>query len=517
MQAALAMAGITLLLLTGCTSEPQEQSSPSAQPVGADACATLEGKTVAGVTVTAVKYFDSLGESNDGGFCQVSGSRAPLLDIEVDLPDAWSERFVQQGGGGFNGSIQSAVTLNESGDVESVHPALETHGAIYAASNGGNRADVPDEAAPEVWASDTDVAKASLRDYAFGSLRTTMQFAKGLASEYYGSEPRLSYFNGCSNGGREAYIVAQRWPTEFDGIVSGCEPGDMTAQTAAWLNIGSRAGTAAELSVEQYKWAYSKAVEACDSDDGVEDGYLANPAGCDFDPGQLSCGSTGGDSNCLTDQQVGTLRALLTPMTSSDGEVVYDAFTWSDFSSFAPSFGGLGGGYAMIATEDPSWLTPSGQSGFSVDDDIDEIGYGLLQLGADHDREAIASYVAGGGKLLSWHAAGDNLLSAKEHGRMHQDLVTRIERLGVTDPSRSALYLQVPSSHHGGGSDLSEVDWLSAIIDWVEHDEPPVSLTYTFAANDGTRRGLPVCEYPEYPAYTSGEVNNAESYECRGS
>ncbi|WP_286957105.1 MULTISPECIES: tannase/feruloyl esterase family alpha/beta hydrolase [Arsenicicoccus] len=195
--------------------------------------------------------------------------------------------------------------------------------------------------------------------------------------------------------------------------------------------------------------------------------------------------------------------------------MVYDAYTWTDFSKTAPIFGQLGGGFAAIALSDPSWLTPEGQARYDLDEHFTRIGYGLLQLGADHNREEIASYVAGGGRLLSWHAAGDNLLSAREHGRMFDDLTRRIERLGIENPSDNAVYLQVPTNQHGAGQGLREVDWMTAIINWVEKDTHPSGLVYRFKADDGTRRSLPVCEYPKYPAYKDGDVNHAASYECR--
>lgn len=198
-----AAAGLVMALAAGCAPSPSEleQGAPSTPSATPSQCAELSGKVVGGVSITSAKHVDRDEKGISAGFCQVSGHRAPLLDIEVDLPDDWSGRLYQQGGGGFNGRINSAVLRDQSGGVEYLHPALTTHGAIYAASNGGNRADVPGEAAPQVWLTGDDDAQASLRNYAFGSLWTTMRFAKGLSQEYYGSAPKRSYFNGCSNGG----------------------------------------------------------------------------------------------------------------------------------------------------------------------------------------------------------------------------------------------------------------------------------------------------------------------------
>ena len=114
-----------------------------------------------------------------------------------------------------------------------------------------------------------------------------MFFAKALAQTFYSTPVKWPCFNGCSEGGREAYEVAQRWPADYDGVVQGCESMDMTALVAGILNVSSKAGTPAALGSAQYAAAYASAVATCDGDDGLVDGYLANPASCNVDPTSL--------------------------------------------------------------------------------------------------------------------------------------------------------------------------------------------------------------------------------------
>jgi hypothetical protein len=481
-------------------------------------CASLKGQTIAGVTVTDAKRIEPAANVNGAGLCQVLGTRAPFLDIEVDVPDDWSGRVFHQGGGGFDGRIPSAVSQSASGVVTAVHVAVMQKSAIYAASNGGNRATVPAQAAPAVWASGSSDGQASGDDYSYRALGTTIAFAKALAKSFYASAPKWTYFNGCSEGGREAYEVAQRYPSEYDGIVQGCETMDMAALVAAILNVSSKAGTPAALSAAQYGAAYASAVAACDAGDGLVDGYLTNPAGCTLDPGALQCGQPGANADptlCLSAPQVATLRSQLSDLMLSSGAVASSKYAWTNFVGLAvPGGGGLAGGFALLGTDDPAWLTPARQTAFNLNTDYYLIGDGMLRRGTDHDKAAIAAFVASGRKLLAWNDAGDPLVSASDHARHHATMVQLASLLGLADPRANTRLFIVPGSTHGAGGDLKQIDWLSAIVDWVESNKPPVQLTYAFAVGT-TNRSLPVCEYPQYALYNgTGDVNAAASFTC---
>lgn len=506
------------LLVMGCAStEVKTLQLPSAERMQ-KACADLTGQTIAGVNVTKTERIAASAITGGSALCRVSGTRAPFLDIEVVVPDQWSGRVFHQGGGGFDGRIPSSLTLNNSGEITTVHPAVSSKGAVFVSSNGGNRAINPEQAGPGVWAKNTPEGNASADDYAYKALGKTIQFGKGVAKYFFASAPSKTYFNGCSNGGRGAYIVAQRWPQEYDGIVSGCQTMDMTGQTSAWVKVGSRAGTPAALSKEQYQAAYSAAVNACDAIDGLKDGYINNPAACNFDPAQLRCGLQTANADpklCLSPEQIGTLQLLMSDFKLSKGDTVYSKFNWSDFSGFGASFGALGGAYVMLATQDPSWMKAEKQAQFDLDTNYPQIGHGLNRKGLDNDKAAIAAYVASGKKLISWHANGDNLLSANDHLRNYATMTSLVKELGIADPSENTRFFLVPTSTHSFGSLPQQVDWTSAIIDWVEKNQAPQQLTYTFTqAGASSPRSLPVCMNPKTPKYVSGDVNSASSYRC---
>jgi hypothetical protein len=480
-------------------------------------CNSMKGKTFGAVTVTDTKRIEANPAMNSSGFCQVLATQSPFLDIEVDVPDNWSGRLWHQGGAGFDGTIPTATTKNSVGAITAVSPALAQKAAIYAASNGGNRASVPAQAGPGVWAGGTADGNTSADDYAYAAIGKTIGFAKSVTKAFFATAPTRSYFNGCSNGGRNAYIAAQRWPDEYDGIVSGCETMDMGGQTTAWLNVGSRAGTPAALTSAQYTAAFGAAVSACDGLDGVVDGVIANPQACTYDPAALQCGAATANSDpaiCLSAAQVSTLHSLLSDIRLSDGTLAYTKYSWGDFSGFGAAFGALGGAYAMLATNDPTWMTPVKQATFNLDTDYYAISTGLMRRGLDNDKVGIASFVASGKKLISWHDGSDNLLSGNDHARNYATMTSIAKSMGLSDPTTNTRFFIVPGGSHAQGASLLEVDWASAIIDWVENDNAPAQLQYAFTQNS-VARTIPVCQYPKYPKYNgSGNVNSAASFTC---
>jgi len=398
---------LVLTMIAGCAGNSSTLSVPLATT-----CTDLAGKTINNVTITSTKWF----EASDGNpaFCQVNATRAPYLDMEVDVPQNWSGRLWQQGGGGLDGKITSAITTDAvTGAITDVNIALKDGLSVYAASNGGNRSSVPAQAAPLVWANGTLDGVASAEDYAYAALSTTREFAKAIIRKIYGTSPMHTYFNGCSNGGRNAYIAADHWPEEYDGIVSGCMGMDITGQTVALLNLGSRNKTPDMPSEAQWKAVTTSSITACDALDGVTDGMIANQSACHFDVTTLQCGQPTADPDpavCLTVQQVQTVKDVTSDIKLAGGMTVYSGYNWADWYPHVLIFGVLGGGNAVLATGDPAWFSElSKQQSFKLDHDYPIFQYGFRIAGAAPDKSKVAAFVASGRKLISWHDGSDNL------------------------------------------------------------------------------------------------------------
>jgi len=506
---------LALTLLAGCGGDSTAPSIPLKTT-----CANLMGTTIGDVTITSTKWYEASGDNP--AFCQVNATRPPYLDMEIDVPENWSGRLWQQGGGGLDGKITSAITTDATtGAITSMNIALKEGLSVYAASNGGNRSSVPAEAAPLVWADGTKEGVASAEDYAYAALSTTREFAKAIIKKFYGTSPSHSYFNGCSNGGRNAYIAADRWPEEYDGIVSGCMGMDVTGQTVAWLNLGSRLGTPAMPSATQWQAVTASSITACDALDGVTDGMIANQAACQFDVSTLQCGRPTANPDpavCLTALQVQTVKDVTSDIKLAAGTTVYSGYNWTDWYPHVVIFGVLGGGNAVLATGDPAWFSElAKQQSFNLDHDYPIFQYGFRIAGAAPDKSRVAAFVASGRKLISWHDGSDNLTSFNDHVRNYSTMSNLAIGLGLTDPSTHTRFFVVPGGSHTDGAELTEVNWYAAITNWVEKNIAPEQLAYN--KRDKTTgtvlRTLPVCRHPQYPRYNgAGDVNAAASYTC---
>jgi hypothetical protein len=514
---AAAAAGLVVLGCAGSVSTTS-MSNPTSVRL-ATTCTNLTGIKINDVTIRSTKWHEASG--GNPAFCQVNATRAPYLDIEIDVPENWSGRLWQQGGGGLDGEVISAITTNTAtGAITDVNIALKTGRSVYAASNGGNRASVTAQAAPLVWINGTLDGVASAEDYAYAALNTTREFAKAVTKTFYGKLPDHTYFNGCSNGGRNAYIAAGRWPNEYDGIVSGCMGMDLIGQTAAWMNLGSRTGTPAMPSVDQWKAITTYSVTACDALDGITDGLIANQSACNFNVTTLQCGQPTADPNpaiCLTAAQVQTVKDITSDLKLANSTTVFSGYNWTNWAPYIFLWGSdVGRGNAILATGDSTWCTEAKQQSFNLDRDYPIFQDGLNMAGAAPDKSKVAAFIASGRKLISWHDGSDNVSSFNDHVRNYSTMTNIAKGLGLTNPSTNTRFFVVPGGSHGQGLALTEVNWFNAITNWVEMNIAPEQLVYNRRDEiTGIVRTLPVCQHPRYPRYNgAGDVNSAASYTC---
>ncbi|MBV8950348.1 MAG: tannase/feruloyl esterase family alpha/beta hydrolase, partial [Actinobacteria bacterium] len=233
--------------------------------------------------------------------CRVDGVIAPQVQFEVTLPtQTWRQRYLQNGCNALCGTLNiydlAAANCVPLGDGDFAR-ASTNEGHVFAGNNDGNFG--------------TDLA---LRvDYAYRANHLLSLAAKALMQQFYGQRPVYSYFDGCSEGGRDALQEAQRYPTDFNGIVAGA-PASIIEYLAgfyeAWVArvdfdpAGRQILTAAKLPM-----LHRAVLAACDGNDGLVDGQISDPRACNFDPGSLLC--TGGDGpNCLTADQVAVVRKV---------------------------------------------------------------------------------------------------------------------------------------------------------------------------------------------------------------
>jgi Tannase and feruloyl esterase len=267
-------------------------------------CESLREADLSGVTDRPVHITSAVNavKSTAQAYCKVNGYVEPAVRFEVDLPlRGWTQRYLQLGCGGLCGILRVRL-----GDYErTCVPAAR--GDLALASTDMGHEDRMDGS----WAARNPQARI---DFAYRGVHVTALVAKALIGRFYGQAPRYSYFSGCSDGGREALIEAQRYPRDFNGIAAGAPALNFTVQNSfyhAWnalANTGPNGETI--LTASKLPLLHAAAIAACDATDGLRDGLISDPRRCNFDPAVARCRPGENPSRCLTAAQVEVARRI---------------------------------------------------------------------------------------------------------------------------------------------------------------------------------------------------------------
>jgi len=449
--------------------------------------------------------------------CRVDGileRRTGVAGVEygirfaLALPDDWSGRFLFQGGGGLNGSVNPPLGADAAGD----RPAL-LRGFAVVSTDTGHQGVTFDGS----FFTDQEATLNFL--YAANGKVTVV--AKQLIDAYYRRPAEHSYFVGCSTGGREAMIMSQRYPRYFDGLVAGAP-----AMRTGYSNLGMRAvsvalGAAAErdasgapipdsaLSAADKKLVIDGVLAACDVDDDLQDGMLFNPLACDFDPTELTC-SGAKNTGCLSAVQASAVQKALSGPRASNGRRVYPGYLFdTGITANKPGVipGVLNGAASPVGPRTP----PTEQD---VDAEALVAANEPSALGNTHLWTNLSTFSGHGGKLLFYHGVSDPWFSALDTVEYYGKLEAASgDATATRDWSR--LFL-VPGMGHcrGGEAALDQFDMLSAVVEWVENDRAPDSVVATGAAFPG--RSRPLCPHPQHAAYKgTGNPEDAANFQCR--
>ncbi|MFB3777772.1 MAG: tannase/feruloyl esterase family alpha/beta hydrolase [Bryobacteraceae bacterium] len=433
------------------------------------------------------------------------------IGFAVSLPENWSGRYLQQGGGGLNGVV--AVPLG--GDVAGDRPAL-IRGFAVATTDTGHQAKVPG-GFDGTFQQDQ---QASI-DFQYAAIGRVAVIAKQIIETYYGKPPAQSYYVGCSTGGREAMLMTQRYPLYFDGVVAGAP-----AMRTSLSNLADRWVAAAlsriapkdadgkpipggAFSESDKKAVIDKLLETCDARDGVKDGMIFDTIGCNFDPASLACSGPKAEG-CLSQQQVTALREGFAGPKDSRGNQIYPGFFFD--TGITASGGGipglLGSGSSPVGPRNPP-----GEQNVDAEFAAAQANPGA-RLGDSAYWTNLNTFSSHGGKLIFYHGVSDPWFSAKDTIGYYQRMAeANGGQAQVSDWSR--LFLSPGMGHcSGGAAALDSFDMLSAIVNWVEKGAAPDSVTATGRAFPG--RSRPLCPYPAYAHYKGqGNPEDAANFECR--
>jgi Tannase and feruloyl esterase len=260
------------------------------------ACESLSG--FKGKEITTIQSRVVMATGDAPQHCRVTGIIAPEVAFEVDLPDRWNRRFYMTGNGGLAGDpVDQPTTADRASAL--------TNGFVMARTNTGH--DARKESGGSFILSNPQKAI----DYAYRAVHVTADLAKAIAKDYYGEPVSFSYWNSCSNGGRQGLLEVQRYPDEFDGVVANAPWVDQTGFTigAIW---NQKALTEAPVTPAKVSMVAKAVVDKCDAVDGLKDGLIDDPRKCSFDPARdvPACPAGTDNADCLTKAQAATLKKI---------------------------------------------------------------------------------------------------------------------------------------------------------------------------------------------------------------
>ncbi|MFI9815939.1 tannase/feruloyl esterase family alpha/beta hydrolase [Saccharothrix variisporea] len=455
-----------------------------------------------------------LAEDGEVAHCAVLGYVEPKVRFHLKLPTTtYTGRYLQYGCGGFCGAL-AAPPFPSCG--------AEVGGLAVAATDDGHASDAPVPSLDGTWAAADQAARD---DLAFRAPHVVSMAAKRIIEEFYGDPPSFSYFGGCSNGGREALLLAQRYPHDFDGIIAGAPVNAMSALLLhqAWL---ARATTGPDgrpvLTADRLPALHDAVLRHCDHLDGLVDGQLDDPRRCDHDPAALLCPPGEDRPTCLTPAQVEAARRVYAGPTDAHGNRLYPAgqergseLGWAGWIVPVPEFGGASVA-ALLADHYLKYLAyPLGTPHSSLADVRFTVGE-FARLGAEGARGNAMSLDLGefrraGGRLILWHGWSDQ--GVPPRGLL--DYYARLARHDDGDVRRWARVFMVPGLQHcGGGTGLTEFDPVHALLAWVEHGAAPDRIIATGRdAAGNVVRTRPVFPYPLTARYTgTGSTDDAANF-----
>lgn len=456
-------------------------------------------------------------------FCRVTGVIRPSRDsdirFEVWMPEEnWNGRYLGVGNGGFAGTI----------DYNALAGNLK-NGFATAATDTGHQA----EGADGSWAYKHP---EELIDFGWRGLHLTTQNAKQVIASYYGSAAKHSYFDACSDGGREALMEAQRFPEDFDGILAGAPANYWTALVSAGSTLFSKLQDPAAYISDLKLPAISNAVvQACGSQSGTKDGFVNDPPQCTFNPDVLLCKS-GDELTCLTQPQIALLKSIYAGVVDREGRQQFPGHPPG--SELGPGGWGLwilggapGSGLGLdfyrnyfryVVFQDPAWNTTSGQFETNFKAANSTSAQALNAINPD-----LHAFQAHGGKLILYHGWADPAIPAGNTINYYES-VRKTLGAAMTE-SFVRLYMVPGMQHCVGGPSPTVFGQLGlpasgegaryALEHWVENGTAPGDLIATQYVDDHfgdkIQRTRPLCVYPKIAKYNgSGNPDEAKSFNC---
>jgi feruloyl esterase len=505
------------------------------QSAAAVTCQNLISLELHDTTITAAQsipagtYTASDGEvfSDMPAFCRVAATLTPTSDsdigIEIWMPaSTWNGKFQGVGNGGFAGSISYAALAS---DVQLGYATVSTDtGHTGESTNGSFALEHPQK----------------IIDFGYRAVHLMTVIGKQIAVAFYGNQPRDSYFTGCSTGGRQALMEAQRFPNDYDGIVAGDPVAFYTHHHVGanlWVTWQMFENPANTVFTTQDTLLGNAVDAACDALDGVVDGVLNNPRICHFDPGQLQCVGSQQPPSCLTAPEVKAVRNIWTgPDRMVQQRGYYPPFErggeadgWPSSISPEPPPAAQTDSHEVLGVsfmqnfvfDNPNWTFES--FNWSTDpayvDNKEVVSGQTLSAVLNSVDPDLSEFEARGGKLIQYHGFSDPEVPPLTSIDYFESVANGPgESLnGVHDFFR--LFMVPGMNHCQGGPGANVFDMLTPLDQWVEQDLAPDRILATHYVNNDPAQGVaftrPLCSYPREAKYVGGDPNDAANFVCQ--
>jgi feruloyl esterase len=432
-------------------------------------------------------------------FCRVAATLKPTsesdIKIEVWLPlSSWNGKFLAVGNGGWAGSISYRELMD----------SLRRGYATSSTDTGHSGADGKFTSNWEKYV-----------DFSYRSEHEMAVQAKEIIKAFYGSAPRLSYWNGCSTGGRQGLMEAQRFPDDFDGIIAGSSANPKSYLNAWNLTMAQavKQNPASFIPPSKYPMIHQAVIAACDATDGLNDGLIADPTQCRFDPIMIVCKGED-NASCLTSPQVEIAKKVFLPATVRGkevfpGHVPGPELGWNRFiGNQAPEVSIDQFRYVLHRDETWDWQT------FDLEKD--------LALSAKIEKGVVNAidpnikpFVERGGKMIMYHGWNDANVTAKASINYYKD-VERVMGGPAKTSSVLRLFLAPGMEHCGSGEGPNTFDMVTPLEKWVEEGKAPDQIVASHSTSGKVDRTRPLCVYPQVAQYKgTGSIDDAANFVCK--
>ncbi len=474
-------------------------------------CSALRGLT--GYEFSVISATAVAATAGTPEHCRVSGQILPEVRFEVNLPSSWNGRLYMFGNGGYAGE-----PFENPNRAANRSKALQ-QGFAVAATNTGH------DAAAEPLGSFA-VNSQKLLDYAFRSLHVTAVTAKTLVRAYYGQPQSRAYFDGCSTGGRQGLILAQRFPEDFDGIVVGAPVLNFSGTMLSYARM-AKALADGPIPSTKLKLLARKVYDACDAGDGLADGLIDDPRKCRFSASRdlPKCADGAEGADCFTTKQIAALETIYSDV-KSQGRRIFPGWPagaeiegpngrsgWDNWlvrdggKTISVAFGETFFRYLAFPEKDPNYeLT-------RVDFDKDPERMTWIHQVLDATDPDLSQFRARGGRIVMYYGWADPALNANMGVEYYEKVV---ETMGAATGGFFRLFMVPGMFHCSGGVGVSTFDAATPLISWVEKGSAPEQIQGARIVDGKTVRTRPLCPYPKVAVYKgSGSIDEAASFACR--